>query len=255
MAEVEHQAAEKRKTRPNKSLTYPERQAIKLTNEKWKRFIDHVANSGYRINDALKACNITRETYNTHVLTDQNRRDQVSDAKVTWSRRFWDEDILEEIYMAVANGSTIRDAVTEHASPLIETDPISSFFSLRTADVEVAASLKAARHIAMEAYADETMAIADNAANDVIKSTDKHGNPIEVSNPSAVRRAEVRIRTRQWMMSKIYSDLYGDKPLVEVNNNVQVNHIEQLDGARRRMEIANDRKAKMLQDPSVVAQQ
>jgi len=255
MAEVEHTAVTKRKAKGSQSLTYPERQAIKLTTEKWRRFIDHVANSGYRINEALKACDISRETYNTHVLTDQNKRDQVSDAKVTWSRRFWDEDVLDNVYMSVASGATVRASVLEHASPLLETDPIRSFYALRTHDVEVASSLKAARHIAMESYADETMKIADDATDDVIQSTDKHGNAIEISNPSAVRRAEVRIRTRQWMMSKIYSDLYGDKPLVEVTNNLQVNHIEQLDGARRRMETANDRKAKMLKDPSVVAQQ
>jgi hypothetical protein len=254
MAEAEHQAVEQRKGRPNKSLKYPERQAIKVTTEKWRRFIDFLANDGCKIQEALDLAEIARESYNVFVLTDQAKKDQVADARVTYSRRFWDEETLEAIWIAIADGSTVRDAVFEHASPLVD-NPINSFYALCTADVTVADSLKAARRINMENMADEILQISDDDVNDVIDTTDKNGNPIKTSNPSAVRRAETKIRTRQWLMSKIHSDQYGDRPQVEINNNVNVNHVEVLDNARRRKEQADERKAKLAADPSVVSEQ
>lgn len=252
--QIKHQAATKREGHPKKSLTYPERKAVKLTTEKWRRLIDFIANSGYKVNEALEAVDVPRETYNVFVLTDQKMKDAVADAKIAWSRRFWTEEVLEQIYMDIAMGATVRIAVAQNASPLLETDPIISFYGLIANDVEIASGLKASRRIAMDNFADETITIADDDNMDVIFGTDKQGNQIEISNPSAVRRAEVKIRARQWLMGKLYSDMYGDKPLVEINNTI-VNHVQVLDSARKRMERSEDRKQRMLADPSVVADQ
>lgn len=251
----EHQAIVKRQSNPHASIKYPERKAIKLTTEKWRRFIDFIANSGYPLAEALKAADVARDTYNVFVLTDQAKRDEVADARITWSRRYWTEEILDTIFLAIANGMPGRHAIEEHASPLIEGDPVISFYALIRADVEIASSFKASRMIAMENMADEIIEISDDANNDVLFITDKKGEQQEVSNPSAVRRAEVKIRARQWLMSKLHSDQFGDKPLVTVEQNIQVNHVAVLDAARKRTEGADERRKRMLADPTVVADQ
>lgn len=250
MAEVEHQAVEKRKANPSRSLTYPERQAVKVTTEKWRRFIDFLANDGCTIDEALKKTGIARETYNVFVLTDQAKKDQVADAKVTYSRRFWTDEVLEEIWIAIADGAKVREAVQQYASPMID-NPIHSFYGLTSRDVTIADQLKAARRIAMENMADEIIDLADDDREDLIE-----GPKGLTSNPSAVRRAETRIRTRQWLMSKLYSDQYGDRPQVEINNNVQVNHVEVLDAARKRMEASQDRRERLAKgENKVVSEQ
>jgi len=252
---LQHQAVTKRERNPSVSLTYPERQAVKLGTEKWRRFIDHLANSGYKVDEALKACDIHRDTYNVFVLTDQAKRDEVSDARVTYSRRFWTEEVLEEIFLSIAQGQPVRHAIIEQASVLLETDPVTSFYALCRADVEIASGLKAARMIAMEEMADEIIEISDDASNDVMFVLNKEGKQVEVSNPSAVRRAEVKIRARQWLMSKLHGDQFGDKPLVAIETNIQVNHVQVLDAARKRTEGAEERRQRMLKDPSVIADQ
>lgn len=64
-----------------------------------------------------------------------------------------------------------------------------------------------AREIQSHFMADETLEIADDKSQDVMY--DKNGN--EVCNKEFVMRSDIRIKTRQWMASKINRKYYGDK--------------------------------------------
>ncbi len=61
-----------------------------------------------------------------------------------------------------------------------------------------------------EAHADEILAIADDGSNDWMQKN--HGDTIVwVENGEAIRRSQLRIDSRKWLMSKLSPKKYGDK--------------------------------------------
>ena len=72
-----------------------------------------------------------------------------------------------------------------------------------------------ARELSVEAYADQNLEAADDTSNDVL--TDKNGRL--VPNMAAVKRAELRINMRQWLMGK-WSKRYQDKQQLEVSGTI-----------------------------------
>jgi hypothetical protein len=61
-----------------------------------------------------------------------------------------------------------------------------------------------------EAHADEILAIADDGSNDWMQKN--HGESIVwVENGEALRRSQLRIDSRKWLMSKLSPKKYGDK--------------------------------------------
>jgi hypothetical protein len=61
-----------------------------------------------------------------------------------------------------------------------------------------------------EAHADEILAIADDGSNDWMQKN--HGeNIVWVENGEAIRRSQLRIDSRKWLMSKLSPKKYGDK--------------------------------------------
>jgi hypothetical protein len=61
-----------------------------------------------------------------------------------------------------------------------------------------------------EAHADEILAIADDGSNDWMQKN--HGESIVwVENGEAIRRSQLRIDSRKWLMSKLAPKKYGDK--------------------------------------------
>lgn len=65
-----------------------------------------------------------------------------------------------------------------------------------------------------EAHADEILAIADDGSNDWMEK--KFGDEVKwVENGEAIRRSQLRIDARKWLMSKLAPKKYGDKVLNE----------------------------------------
>lgn len=61
-----------------------------------------------------------------------------------------------------------------------------------------------------DAHADEILAIADDGSNDWMEKN--HGeNVIWVQNGEAMRRSQLRIDARKWLMSKMAPKKYGEK--------------------------------------------
>jgi hypothetical protein len=76
---------------------------------------------------------------------------------------------------------------------------------------EFAAAYARAREIGYEHWADESVEIADNAANDWMERVRKDGEIETVLNREHVARSELRINTRKWMLSKMLPKKFGDR--------------------------------------------
>src|SRR5690606_36207511 len=72
-----------------------------------------------------------------------------------------------------------------------------------------------AREVQAEALADEMIDIADNGTNDWMEKRNADGAVIGwQENGEALRRSDLRIKTRQWIASKLLPKKYGDKVAV-----------------------------------------
>lgn len=68
--------------------------------------------------------------------------------------------------------------------------------------------------IRSDAHAEEMLAIADDGSNDWMQKN--HGENVAwVENGEAIRRSQLRIDTRKWLMSKFAAKKYGDKLTTE----------------------------------------
>jgi hypothetical protein len=78
-----------------------------------------------------------------------------------------------------------------------------------------------AREIGYLKVADELLEIADDARNDWM---DKHirGETIRVIDDECVKRSQLRVETRKWLLSKMLPKVYGDKLQTEHSGSVAV---------------------------------
>ena len=114
----------------------------------------------------------------------------------------------DEILARVASGETLRQVCRDEEMP-----PESTVRQWALSDVDgFAAQYARARELQMEAWADETIDIADDARNDWIERENaRTGAAFIALNEEAVSRARIRIDQRKWLMSKWKPSQYGDK--------------------------------------------
>jgi hypothetical protein len=73
-----------------------------------------------------------------------------------------------------------------------------------------------AREIGYHCMADETIDIADNAANDWMERNGENDQGWQI-NGEHIQRSRLRIDTRKWLLSKALPKIYGDKSSVELS--------------------------------------
>lgn len=81
-------------------------------------------------------------------------------------------------------------------------------------DAELAAEYARAREDLIELLANETMAIADQAFEEIEEHTvDGDGKPVVLKKkvPVDVQRAKLQVDTRKWLLSKLAPKKFGDK--------------------------------------------
>ena len=204
----------------------------RITDKRWRKLLAFLS-SGYTLADSLDEAEVLRANYQALIIVDSEKREQVDKAREQWLRYSWPEDAVSDICIAVSGGTFLKDAVVEFG-PVHLDDPISSFYRLLQADPIYGERYRESRRMAMENMADEILSIADEDNDDLIQS----GKGGLISNPSAVRRAEVRIKTREWLMEKYHARQFGNR--VDINSKIEVkDHASLLSEARlRKKEVA-----------------
>ena len=90
-----------------------------------------------------------------------------------------------------------------------------SFFMLCRTYPEIESFYSVCQANRAEYMAAETIEIADSGDDDVIMNVDRAGNEYFQPNMAKVRRDELRIKQRNYILSKYNREKYGDKQVIE----------------------------------------
>jgi len=117
------------------------------------------------------------------------------------------DDILNEI----SGGKPAYKAIERKLSP-------STFYEILENDAEKANKYARACAQRADLIFEETLEIADDAAEDVI-----YKDGVSIENQKVVQRDRLRVETRKWFLSKLHPKKYGDKSEIDlrVKENVQ----------------------------------
>jgi len=122
----------------------------------------------------------------------------------------YSEDVADRILDLIIEGKTLREIEA------VEGLPSKSTILRWVAKHEEFAKLYAlAQEAKMEGFADELLEIADDGRNDWMRANDEE-NAGYRENGEAMRRSQIRISTRQWLMERLKPKKYGSK--VDVNH-------------------------------------
>ena len=203
-----------------------------LTKDKWKKFINLIAN-GTRRDMAVKEIEVSNMTVQSYLITEPDAVNQYREAQISWVRREWPYELIEQVMLSLAMGITAKAACEQRGLD------VQKFYTLVLRDPSIKEMYDEAREIRIESMADDIIDISDET------SKDKTGNRI---NHEVVHRSKLKVETRKWLMSVLNPKRYGNRIQQDVNQTVNVNHVELLDNARKRRELAHKKKRKEM-DP------
>ena len=121
----------------------------------------------------------------------------------------YSEEIVATICDRIAEGESLRSICEDDDLPAIRT-----VFDWLADDkrVDFRTKYARAREAQADALFDEMIDIADDGRNDWMEKRNSDGENIGwQENGEALRRSDLRIKTRQWMASKLQPKKYGDK--------------------------------------------
>jgi hypothetical protein len=127
----------------------------------------------------------------------------------------FDQDAADDLCEWIADGKSLKSWIEINATAggiRVGGRPLSARVIYRwVATVETfAAAYAAAREDRADTLVDEILEIADNASDDAyIRYVD--GKPFAAIDGTSIRRAEVMIKTRQWIAEKMKPASYGNR--------------------------------------------
>jgi hypothetical protein len=201
----------------------------RMTPERWNIFLMEIANGATRKNAATTA-GVSYQTYQAYLISAEGATAQARLADVQWIRRDWPIERVEDICIEIAKGKTFKQACID--ANLLE-EEVTQLYRLLFHDPAINEIYTEARLIRTEVMMDELIEIADDCKDD------KTGARI---NHDVVNRDALKIKTRQWIMGKMNFRRFGEKQQIEATVNVNVNHQETLDAARKRKERAHHKR-------------
>lgn len=231
MAQSERQAAankQKRKQTPTGT------RKNELTTDRWKIYLQYIANGATRA-EASRAAQVSQQTVQAYLIAEPTAIADIRTAERAWIRRDWPIERIEDFLVLVAMGKTNIDAAAELEWMEGELDQL---MKIILHDEGVRNMYDEARKLQMETWGDEMIEIADEATNDTYESTDRSGNSITKTDHEVIGRSKIRIQTRQWLMSRLHHERFGDRIQQDISGELNVNHADLLDMARKRRERA-----------------
>ena len=118
----------------------------------------------------------------------------------------YSEALAETILLRLANGETLKQVCEDDGMP-VESAVRQWANNL---DHPFSARYARARELGWLRMADELIDIADDGRNDWIEKKVK-GGTIRTVDEECVKRSQLRLDTRKWLLSKALPKIYGDK--------------------------------------------
>ena len=212
-----------------------------VTPERWKVLLQWIANGASR-KEACRASQISGQTVQAYLITEPTALADIKTAERAWVRRDWPIERIDEFLTIVAMGSTNIDAAKEMEFMAGELEQL---MRVVLHDKSIKALYDEARQLQAESWADEMINIADDSMGDTYVTTDRAGNEVVRVDGEAVRRSQLKIATRQWLMARMHVDRFGDRLQQNVTGDINVNHSDILDNARKRKEIADQKRKEL----------
>jgi len=217
------------------------KQKNEMTPERWKVLLQWTANGATR-REACRACQVSRQTVQAYCISEPTALGDIRTAERAWIRRDWPIERIDEFLTWVSMGKTNIDAAKEMEFMDNELDQL---MRVILHDPSVKKLYDEARQLQAETWADEMIDISDNAQGDLRIEIDRAGNPVARIDGENVRRSQLRIGTRQWLMARLHHERFGDRIQQNVTGELNVNHSDILDGARKRKEIADQKRKEL----------
>lgn len=121
----------------------------------------------------------------------------------------YSEQLVDTICSRLADGESLRSICEDDAMP--DKATVLRWLSDEK-NAGFATKYARAREMQADALFDDMIDIADDGRNDWMEKRNADGENIGwQENGEALRRSDLRIKTRQWMASKLQPKKYGDK--------------------------------------------
>jgi terminase small subunit-like protein len=127
---------------------------------------------------------------------------QLSQAEVPYTA-----DVADRILDALMSGQPLHDICAEPDMP----SAVSVRHWLKDNREGFTARYWEAREIGYHAIADQMLRIVDDRRNDWIVRRQEDGSFETMLDPARVNRAELRVKTRRWLLSKMLPKQFGDR--------------------------------------------
>ena len=117
------------------------------------------------------------------------------------------QETADAICDRLAVGQSLREICRDEAMP-----GASTVFQWLAKHEKFAEQYARAKSAGIEALAEDILEIADDATNDWMERNGEKGESIGWQlNGEAVRRSQIRIDARKWLLSKLAAKKYGDR--------------------------------------------
>lgn len=117
---------------------------------------------------------------------------------------------VEEIMERIARGESITSIGKESHLPAAHT-----IWQWIRKNENFARLYHEAKKLQMDMYAEDIINIADDSVGDIRMAYDKFGNKIPEVNFESVKRSELRVKARQWLMERLAPKKYNERNLSE----------------------------------------
>lgn len=214
-----------------------------VTQANWKVLLRYIANGASR-REACKEAQISEATVIAYQITEPTAISDIKAAERAWIRRDWPMERVDEFLTLISVGKTGVDAAKEMDLMDGEHDQL---MKLILHDPSMKKLYDEARQLQAETWADEMIDIADDSMGDVYITQDRNGNDIAKVDGESVRRSQLKIGTRQWLMARLHHERFGDRLQQNVTGDINVNHSDILDSARKRKETADQKRKELTQ--------
>lgn len=117
---------------------------------------------------------------------------------------------LDEIFQRISSGESLTQICKDEHMPNYRT-----VWDWIYKDPEVRQRYDDAKRAQMEFFTEQILDIADNAETDIMKAYDKSGRQVPMVNYENIKRSELRVKARMWMMERIKASKFNEKVIAE----------------------------------------
>lgn len=169
--------------------------------------IKRTSSSVDRINEAQRALRQEIALANRQRFPIRDHGTQITEAKHVTKKT---PSCLEEIFQRISCGESLTNICKDEHLPNYRT-----VWSWIYTDPEVRERYENAKKAQMDFFTEQILDIADESETDIMLAYDKSGRRLPMVNYENIKRSELRVKARMWMMERLKASKFNEKVLSE----------------------------------------